>query len=345
MPHSPTVRNPLEDMNDTVNQSVLRSNDSSSVLRSIQFTDLYLGNDATWLSGVPGTMDPIAAPAEWGVCLGELRDLCQQNSVSTSREEFAVTHEDVTFRCSILRTLDEDVFVLRRFPEQVPDVESLGIHPEYVKALLKQGLTGLVLVAGAFGQGKTTTASAIVKSRIEKFGGVAVCIEDPPEMPLQGRHGEGVIYQRWAEEGGFANECRKAARWAPSIIFVGEIRDTDTAKEALKASINGRLAVATIHSDSARTAVDRLFTLASAKSANSDDVASLMGSGLRVVMHQKLEGSPKKHIKVEYLSLDGDDQIAIRGLIRSRKFTQLDSAIQQQRNQMLLNPTRSAGSQ
>lgn len=98
-----------------------------------------------------------------------------------------------------------------------------------------------------------------------------------------------------------------------------------------------------IHSDSARTAVDRLFTLASAKSANSDDVASLMGSGLRVVMHQKLEGSPKKHIKVEYLSLDGDDQIAIRGPDSVTEVHQLDSAIQQQRNQMLLNPTRSAG--
>lgn len=309
------------------------------MLKSLTFSDLYLGQHNSWLSGVPRTCDPTPAPPECAEELRELRQLCMDTSSKTSRDEFSVKHGDVAYRASLLKSLSEDVFVLRRFPDRVPDLEAIGLHPRYVEMLMTPRLTGLIVVAGAFGQGKTTTASAIIAGRIGKYGGVAVCIEDPPEMPLEGRRGEGVIYQRWVEQGGFAQECRQAARWAPSIIFVGEVRDAETATEALRASINGRLVICTIHSDSARTAVDRLYALANGVAGSSDDVANLMATGLAAIVHQRLEGDPKRP-KIELLWLKGDEASGVQNTIRQKKFTQLDNEIILQRNKLLMQGRR-----
>lgn len=174
------------------------------------------------------------------------------------------------------------------------------------------------------------------------MGGVAVCIEDPPEMPLEGKRGDGVIYQRWVEQGGFAQECRQAARWAPSIIFVGEVRDAETATEALRASINGRLVVCTIHSDGARTAVDRLYSLANGVAGSSDDVANLMAIGLAAIVHQRLEGEPKRPV-IEFLWLRGEDAIGAQNTIRQKKFNQLDNEILLQRNKIMMMSGRRGG--
>lgn len=309
------------------------------MLKSLTFSDLYLGQEKSWLSGVPDTLDPIAAPPECYAELRELRTLCTETATKTSRPEFSLKYKDVSYRASLLRSLSEDVYVLRRFPTAIPELREIGIHSGFVDMLMTPGLKGLIVVAGAFGQGKTTTASAIIAGRISRFGGIAVCIEDPPEMPLEGKRGEGVIYQRWVEQGGFGQECRQAARWAPSIIFVGEVRDAETATEALRASINGRLVVCTIHSDSARTAVDRLYALANGVAGSSEDVANLMSIGLRAIVHQRLQGEPRRP-QIEFLWLDGPEAIAAQNAIRQRKFNQLDNEITLQRNRLLMARTR-----
>lgn len=305
------------------------------MLKDLDFRDVYLGEGDTWLSGVPNTLDPVPAPAECAEELQGLRQKCLEISAGTKRPEFPVAHEGVKYRSSLLKSISEEVFVLRRMPPEVPRLETLGLHPKYVERLLTPGLKGLVVVAGAYGQGKTTTASAFIASRIAQLGGVGVCIEDPPEMPLEGKWGEGVIYQRWVEQGGFAQECRQAARWAPSIMFVGEVRDAETATEALRASINGRLIICTIHSDSAVTAVDRLYVLANGAAGSSEDVANLMATGVTAVCHQRLEGAPKRLVS-EFLWLDGEDSDGARNNIRQRKFAQLHSVIQMQRNRLVM---------
>ncbi len=308
-------------------------------LKDIKFSDLYLGQQHSWLSGVPNTNDPIPAPPDCADELTALRTLCQDIAKSSSRDEFSVSHNGTAYRSSLLKSISEDVYVLRRFPDSVPSIDEIGLNSSHVKMLLQPKQTGLIVVAGAYGQGKTTTASALVAGRIAKYGGVAVCIEDPPEMPLEGQRGEGVIYQRWAEKGGFAHECRQAARWAPSIIFVGEVRDAETATEALKASINGRLVICTIHSNSVSTAVERLFTLANGVAGSSDDVANLMSIGLRAIVHQRLEGEPRRP-KIEFLYIDSTDA-NVQSLIKQRKFSQLPNEITLQMNRILMTTRRS----
>jgi Tfp pilus assembly pilus retraction ATPase PilT len=315
-------------------------------LSELEFSNIYLGQEATWLGGVPSKGDPVPAPQECKEELGQLRKSCEAETNSSGREEFNVKHNLEMYRASIMQSLNERVYVLRRFPKDIPPLASLGIRTQYIDRLMTPRISGLIVIAGSFNQGKTTTASAVVQSRVAKFGGVAVTVEDPPEMPLEGRHGEGVIYQTDVKQGGFAQACRKAARWAPSIIFLGEVRDSESAIEALRASINGSLVICTTHADGVAMAVERLYSLASGAAANSEDVASLLAAGLTCVMHQRLDADAAdiKRPKINFLWLEpGSEAASIRTTIRKRSFNQIDNEVQLQLNQTLMQKTGRAG--
>lgn len=309
------------------------------MLKDIDLKDIYLGVKTARLAGVPGTSDPIPAPADCLEELAEIRQICDAKVKETFREEFAIRHNDVAYRVSVLESISDIVYVLRRFPKKVPALTDLSIHSKYVANFMRPSITGLIVIAGAYGQGKTTTASSIMSSRLSEFGGVGITIEDPPEMPLEGEHGEGVCYQTWVERGEFADACRKAARWAPSIIFLGEVRDSETAAEALRASINGRLVICTTHADSVPAAIERMFSLATSAVGSADDTASLLAGGLLCVMYQKLEGDTVKHPKLEMLWLGDDESQGARNNIRARKFEQIGNEVTFQLNKLLNSPS------
>lgn len=303
-------------------------------VKELDFSDIYIGENDSWLTGVPGEGDPLPAPLAVRDDIIEIRRCCESESDTAGRDEFPIRHDDVTYRVSRLVSIDEVVFVLRRFPATVPDLEHIGMHPVLRKLLLTKGLSGLIIVAGAYGQGKTTTASSIIRERLNVIGGVAITIEDPTEMPLQGRHGEGVCYQTWVEIGGFGHACRQAARWAPSMIFLGEVRDGETAIEALRASLNGRLVICTMHADNVPSAVERMFALACSSGGNSDDIASMLGNGLTAVFHQKLEGEPKRPV-FSFLWMRGERLTSPRNLVKTKRFDHLVNDVQLQENQLL----------
>ena len=302
----------------------------------IDFTDVYLGESACWFAGVSGADDSMRAPQEVMGDLLRLRGVCVKTQEDIKRPEFTVRHEDVSYRVSMMQSVGEKVYVLRKFPETVPEFDTLGIMDGIVKFLLTPKMTGLIIISGAYGQGKTTTASALVDERLKHFGGVAITLEDPPEKPLQGARGSGVCYQTWVEDGNFSEAARKAARWAPTIIFLGEVRDGHTAAEALKASINGRLVICTLHANSVQSSLERLYSLANSAGGSIEDTASLLASGIAAIMHQNLEGEQKKRIKTEFLFLRGEDTAGVKNLIRQRKFEQVGSEINLQLNKMMM---------
>lgn len=309
-----------------------------SKLSDLVFSDIYLGQSASSMSGVPGKLDPVPAPEECAAELQELRKRCDEFVASNKKDEFTVRGQGVAYRASVMITLNETVYVLRRFPNEVPPLDKLGIHPGYIRRLMTPRMTGLVVIAGAFGQGKTTTASSIITGRLSQFGGVGITIEDPPEMPLEGRHGEGICYQTWSEQGGFGQACRKAARWAPSIIFLGEVRDGETAAEALRASINGRLVICTTHADSVAMAVERIYSLANGVAGSSEDTSSLLAAGLTAVAHQRLEADANgtKRPKIGFLWLGDEDSKGVRNTIRQRRFDQIENEVMLQLNRMMM---------
>lgn len=312
-----------------------------AALKELIFTDIYLGTSgAAWLSGVPGTSDPVAPPAENQPDMVELLDACEKyQQTNPEREDFPLRLGEISYRVSVMKTINETVYVLRRLSEKIRPITELGIPPVFVDMMMRPKLSGLFVISGPFGQGKTTTASSLVASRIAQFGGVAITVEEPPEMPLHGRHGEGVCYQTWVERGGFGHACRQAARWAPSIIFLGEIRDAETAIEALRASINGKLVICTTHADNCAMAIERIFALANTDHASPDDVLGMLATGLIAVVHQRLESTAgaRRQLTLDPLFMTPEDAPGARNIIRQRKFEQLKSLVQLQKNRMIVS--------
>jgi Tfp pilus assembly pilus retraction ATPase PilT len=309
-------------------------------LKDATFSDIYVGAGGAWLSGVPGAGDPVASPDTDAEEVRELRAACEEyREQHPEREDFPLRNRNVSYRASVLRAMRETVFVLRRLSDRITPIAELGIPPVFVETMMKPKLTGLFVISGTFGQGKTTTASSLVVSRIAKFGGVAITVEEPPEMPMEGPHGEGVCYQHWVEKGGFAHACRQVARWAPSIIFLGEIRDAETALEALRASINGKLVVCTAHADNCAMAIERIFALACTDGVAADDVLGMLATGLTAVVHQRLEAvaaNGRRQLILEPLFMTSEDAHGARSIIRQRKFEQLKNVVQLQKNRMIV---------
>ena len=311
-------------------------------LSELEFFALYLGEKDYFLAGLPQTIDPQPAPSAYHEALQQLRSKCQTIFNATQRNEFTVRDGGISYRVSMLVSISDTIFVLRRFPAQVPELHTLGIHPRHVERLMTPEISGLIVVAGAFGQGKTTTASSLLTARLTQYGGVGITVEDPPEMPLEGTHGHGVCYQTWVEQGGFGNEIRKAARWSPAIIFLGEIRDGEAAAEALRAAINGRLVICTTHAGNVTMAIERIYSLANAAAGNSEDVANLLANGLTAVVHQRLEtdASGRKRPRIQFLWVGENESEysskGVRNTIRQRRFDQIENDVMLQLNQMMM---------
>lgn len=142
-------------------------------------------------------------------------------------------------------------------------IEKLGFLENQVETLKRISLrkSGLVLICGATGSGKSTTAASLISEISKASGGSKkiISVEDPPEYAL-----ENVTQIKVDESLGmsFSSALRFVFRQDPDVIFIGEIRDEISAKTALQASLTGHLVIATVHSGGIFEAVLRMKELA-----------------------------------------------------------------------------------
>lgn len=219
------------------------------------------------------------------------------------KEDFRLEHDQTFFRAKRVHTHHGWKLAIRRIPSEVPRLTELrlpfGWHQIFLDPeLLTHG--GLILNASVNGAGKTTTISAIVRSRLEKFAGIANCVEDPPELPLSGWFGKGVCNQIPVEDEpgaaagtGYLAALRDSLRFFPSlnlggsILMVGEIRDPDVAAETLLAAANGHLVLATFHGASVAQGLQRLTSMASQR-MGPENARAQAASVVRACVNQKL---------------------------------------------------------
>jgi len=237
-----------------------------------------------------------------------LAELVQKASehIREGSDRFRLDHNGLSFRVQVGRNADAQDLQMRVLPTEAPSLADLEM-PRAWRALLESEELcngGLILITGPNGQGKTTTAGAVVRSRLELFGGMANTVEDPIELPLQGVWGKGICYQRPSAReldhdgpgAGYHRSLTDALRQFPAIsggctqLFVGEIQDGRTASETLKAANNGHLVIATIHGKSAISAVRRMLSLASDREQGlaHNHVKELLSECLRGVFNQRL---------------------------------------------------------
>ncbi|WP_175891531.1 type IV pilus twitching motility protein PilT [Burkholderia cepacia] len=212
--------------------------------------------------------------------------------------------------------------VFRTILPEVRTLEELGC-PAVVKKVAGR-LSGLVLVTGPTGSGKTTTLAAMVDYLNQTNPYHIVTVEDPIEFIHRPRRS--IISQREVRRHthGFATALRSALREDPDCILVGELRDLETIRLALSAAETGHLVLATVHTNSAAHTLDRLIDVFPADEKAL--VRTLLAGALSAVVCQrlvrKIGGGRVAAWEVMVCTP------AIRNLIREGKTAQMQSAIQ-----------------
>lgn len=173
------------------------------------------------------------------------------------------TLQDVNLdlRVSCIPTNKGEKIVIRilDYSMSLAGVENLGFSDKNYKKVLKMisEPNGIILVTGATGTGKSTTVYSILQ-RLNTEAANVVTVEDPVEMNI-----EGVNQIQTNSEIGltFAAALRSILRQDPNVIMIGEIRDTETAKIAVRASITGHLVLSTIHTNNSLNTIERLLDM------------------------------------------------------------------------------------
>ena len=196
---------------------------------------------------------------------------------------------NLDLRVSSLPTNKGEKIVIRilDYSLSLAGLESLGLSQENFKKVIKMisEPNGIVLVTGATGTGKSTTVYSILQ-RLNKENTNIISVEDPIEMDI-----EGINQIQTNSEIGldFATVLRSILRQDPNIIMIGEIRDTETAKIAVRASITGHLVLSTIHTNDSLNTIERLLDM--------EVERYLLASALTGIVSQKLARKLCDHCK------------------------------------------------
>ncbi|MGI8438304.1 MAG: type IV pilus twitching motility protein PilT [Chthoniobacterales bacterium] len=206
---------------------------------------------------------------------------------------------EARFRVNIFRQQGHFSIVLRKLEGSVPSIEALGL-PAIFKEIAKEK-TGLVLLTGATGSGKTTTLAALLNEINQTQAVHVVTLEDPIEFVHPKLKATFNQRELGHDFNNYPNGLRAALRQAPKIILVGELRDRATVEVALMAAETGHLVLSTLHTVDAGQAINRMLGLFSL--GEEQQLRIRLADTLRYIVSQRL--APKigggRHLLTEVL--------------------------------------------
>lgn len=328
-------------------------------LSALPLVDLCIGPtwaDYTEHSGANAAR--VALGPEYASEIAHLRESCRATRQDRGEDEFSLLHGGLIYRVTAFEAIDGGklaaTYFLARGTASVLPIEKLGLPPQIRTKLADPNLTGLVLVCGPRGAGKTTTVSTILNCRLKLLGGMALALQDPIETLLAGEHGAGRCVQVpiSRRHGGYSDALLRAARTRVGMLLLGEIREASTAALALETAASGILVLSTLHGDPAqarnlRTSLNRLFSAATRDlDGRTGAAAELIASSLSLMIQQRLEpirpGSNIMRAVLSCLDLtDPNDGAAMRTMLRAQEFDRLQQAADDQARRLLHRPRES----
>ncbi|HEX3158402.1 MAG TPA: type IV pilus twitching motility protein PilT [Gemmatimonadaceae bacterium] len=213
--------------------------------------------------------------------------------------------------------------VIRQIPFNVKSFDDLGLPASIAR--MSEKPRGLVLVTGPTGSGKSTTLAAVIDKINRERRGHIITVEDPIEFIH--RHQGCIVNQRevGTDTKSFATALKYALREDPDVILIGEMRDQETIQAALTIAETGHLAFATLHTNSAAEAINRIIDVF--PSHQQSQVRAQLAFVLEGIVTQTLLPRAKGHgraMAAEILVVTP----AIRALIRDDKVHQIYSSMQ-----------------
>lgn len=245
----------------------------------------------------------------------------QQISAFEEKHELDFSHGIAKvgrFRVNVFMQRGSLAAAFRLIPRRIPTIEELGL-PGLAKKLASR-TSGLVLVTGPTGSGKSTSLAALVDHINHTRDCHVITIEDPIEYLH--RHERAMVNQRelGSDTYGWADALRSALREDPDVVLIGEMRDLDTIDTALKIAETGHLVLGTLHTRNAPQSIDRLIDVF--PPYQQQQIRVLLASTLEAIIAQQLLpkiGGIGRVLATEILVVTA----AIRNLIREAKTHQI----------------------
>jgi len=246
--------------------------------------------------------------------------------------DFAAEKKGFRFRINVFWADEQIGLVLRKIETSIPNFDTLSL-PAYVRTVPSIE-TGLVLVTGPTGSGKSTTLAAIIDVINQTLAGHIITVEDPVEFKHPAKRC--VVNQReiGRDTKSFLNALRASLREDPDVILVGELRDLETIQLALTAAETGHLVFGTLHTNSAPSTITRIIDVF--PPSQQDQIRSQLSSTLRCVITQRLLKRIDGSGRVGAYEIMICNQ-AIKNLIRENKVFQIPNVMQTARNEGMMS--------
>ena len=230
------------------------------------------------------------------------------------------------FRVNVFQQQHNVGMVIRAITTDISSFQQLGLPSSLQQVIMEK--RGLILVVGATGVGKSTTLAAMIDYRNTHTEGHIITIEDPVEYVYQ--HKKSMITQR--EIGvdciSWHNALINTMRQAPDVIVIGEIRDTDSMEHAIAFAESGHLCLATLHSNNADQALDRIINFFPEERRN--QLLMDLSANMKAVISQRLirtEDGKDRRAAVEILLITP----LVSDLIRKGEFHELKTIMARSR--------------
>lgn len=300
------------------------------------FRDIYIradGNEALMAGpGITGSIRPIAEHD-----VQALRPLISAITADHKPEDDSIrvsVGNDHFFRATGIPALKSGWFCVSKIDKKLRGLEKLGYGELDVRPIISLGHgTGILLIGGPPGHGKTTTASNTLSHWLATFGRTAFCIEEPAEMDLQGYHGKpgegGYCFQASVEPENpqmtYAALLRKALRTRTHYLFLGEIRDADGMSTALRLGLSGSMVIATIHGDDIYDIINSVDLYLEQDPFRRRQFSTALAG----IVVQKLPLPNSKKLRIEAIYFDQTDKAAnsIRSCISTGDLVSLQNLI------------------
>ena len=292
-------------------------------------SDLHLSEGQPPKVRVNGTISAISDENLEGQAFKNLlAEICDPQAFQKYLEEgdldFAYEMDETSrFRCNYFKQQHGLGAVFRLIPTKIATLEELGV-PTVVKEFAHMR-SGLVLVTGPTGSGKSTTLASLIDVINKERNEHIITLEDPIEYLH--KHNQSIVNQReiGLDTDSYGNALRAALREDPDIILVGEMRDFDTISTAITAAETGHLVFSTLHTIGAAPTIERIIDVFPPHQQN--QIRSQLASVLEAVISQQL-----------LPTIDGKSRVAafevmlgtpaIKNLIREDKAHQIPSIMQ-----------------
>ncbi|MCK5681196.1 type IV pilus twitching motility protein PilT [bacterium] len=292
-------------------------------------SDLHLTVASPPQIRIDGTLNPLDLPP---LNANETKQMCYSVLTDSQKHRFEKDNElDLSFGLKGVSRFRANIFIqrgtvagaFRAIPYEVKPFKELGLPP-VVQELMRKP-SGLILVTGPTGSGKSTTLASMIDQINDERHEHIITIEDPIEFIHT--HKNCIVNQREvkADTEDFSKALRYILRQDPDVVLVGELRDLETVASSLTVAETGHLTLATLHTNSCAQTINRIIDIF--PSHQQPQIRSQLSFVLQAVISQQL--LPHRSGRGRVLALElMVPNAAIRNLIREDKVHQIYSQMQ-----------------